>query len=175
MWVVGNSYMSTKQEPEPSNQIYDRPNFLMKDEEALLKLSTSSSGLFNSTNMEYYLTESRVIATTSNLSSNQITDISLDQIVSVDEQRDNVLLKYIMGGSFALAGVIALLVNASDLLGVSLILGGLLGIVGAYLNKSTGYVITTPNPDVSMELNVTGNSPKTQKFIDRVRKEARRR
>ena len=167
--------MSTKQQSESSNELHDRPNFLMEDEEALLKLSTKASGLFNSTNMEYYLTESRVVATTSNLSSNQITDISLNQIVSVDEQRDNVLLKYIMGSSFALAGFIALLVDLSSLLGVSLILGGVLGLVAAYLSKSTGYVITTPNPDVSMELNVTGNSPKTRKFIDRVRKEARRR
>lgn len=167
--------MSTNQQSESSNELHDRPNFLMEDEEALLKLSTKASGLFNSTNMEYYLTESRVVATTSNLSSNQITDISLNQIVSVDEQRDNVLLKYIMGSSFALAGFIALLVDLSSLLGVSLILGGVLGLVAAYLSKSTGYVITTPNPDVSMELNVTGNSPKTRKFIDRVRKEARRR
>lgn len=168
--------MSTEQQPESNNQLNDRPNFLLESENVILKLSTKSKSIFDSTDMEYYLTDSRVIATTSNLSSNQLSDISLDQIVGVDEKKDNVLLQYVMGSSFILGGIImSLMIAGSELLGISLILGGLFVIVASYLKKSTGYVITTPNPDVSIELNVARNSPKTRKFIDRVRKEARRR
>lgn len=168
--------MSTEQQSKQDNQLHNRPNFLMENENVLLKLVTNSNSIFSSTKKRYYLTDSRVIVTTSDLSSNQMTDITLDQVVSVDEKKDNVLLKYIMGGFLILIGVImALMVDGSGILGISLILGGLFAIVGSYLNKSAGYIITTPNPDVSMELNVAGNSPKTRKFIDGVRKEARRR
>lgn len=169
--------MSTEQQPDQNNQLHNRPDFLLENENALLKLVTKSNSIFSSTKMKYYLTDSRVIATKSNLSSSQITDISLDQIVSVDEKKDNVLLKYILGGFIVLLGIVLVPMADSELnlLGGCLILGGLFGIILTYFNKSTGYVITTPNPDVSMELNVAGNSPKTRKFVDRVRKEARRR
>ncbi|WP_123621985.1 hypothetical protein [Halorubrum sp. CSM-61] len=168
--------MSTEQQSESNNQLNDRPNFLLENENIILKLSTKSKSVFDSTDMEYYLTDSRVIATTSNLSSNQLSDISLDQIVGVDEKTDNIIVQLITGGSFIVGGIImSLVVTGSELLGLLSILGGLFIIVASYLQKSTGYVITTPNPDVSIELNVARNSPKTRKFIDRVRKEARRR
>lgn len=169
--------MSTEQHPDQNNQLHNRPEFLLENENALLQLLTKSDNIFSSAKMKYYLTYSRVIATKSNLSSSQITDISLDQIVSVDEKKDNVLLKYILGGFMVLLGsiLVPMADSGSNLLGGSLILGGLLGIILVYFNKSTGYVIKTTNPDVSMELNVAGNSPKTRKFVDRVRKEARRR
>lgn len=174
MRFIDDNHMATEQQPERDNQLHNRPNFLIESENVLLKLVTKSNGGFSSTKMEYYLTDTRVIATTSSLSSNKITDISLDQIVSVDEKKDNVLLQYIMGGFFVLAGMFSVS-SGSESLGAALILGGLFVIVVSYLNKTTGYIITTPNPDVSMELNVARNSPKTRKFIDRVRKEARRR
>lgn len=151
---------------------------MLDNETALLRLRTRSRSIFSSTVMEYYLTDSRVIATKSNLSSNRLRDISLDQVVSVDEKEDTVLLQYITGALLVLMGVIMVPVvggSASGILGGLLILFGLSAIIFGYFNKSTGYIIKTPNPDVSMELNVARNSPKTRKFIDRVRKEARRK
>lgn len=169
--------MPTEQQKQ-DNTLHDRPDFLLDDENVKLQLVTKSKNTFSSSEMEYYLTDSRVIATKSDLSSNRIRDISLDQIVSVDEEKDNVLIQYIAGGVFILMGVTmtVLAPNSSTIgIGILSILVGSYSIIYAYRNRATGYVIKTPNPDVSLGLNVTGNSPKTQKFVDSVRKEARRK
>jgi hypothetical protein len=159
---------NSRTEYQQRQQVENRPNFLLDDEKVI---STFKIRRLFGTSYEYYLTDKRVVETTSDLSSSHLIDIPLEKIISIDEKDANILATLIFDVIVIAAGVFfALYIPQGIIFSIPLVLFVLFISVLALLQS--GFEIKTANPDVSMQ--ISSRRSGIQDFIREVRKESRR-
>jgi len=159
---------NSQTEYQQRQQTGNKPKFLLEDEKVISTFKISR--LFR-TSYEYYLTDKRVVETTSDLSSSHLIDIPLEKIISIDEKDANILATLIYDVLVIGLGVFFVLyIPQGIIFAIPLVLFVI--VVSVFALLQSGFEIKTANPDVSMQ--ISSRRSGIQDFIAEVRKESRR-
>jgi hypothetical protein len=154
----------------------DTPEFLYDDEHIKQSLVVGSRGLLNTAEDTYYLTNKRVIKESSSISSEEMTDIRNEEIISIQESRPTGAWLYLLLGTFLiLSGIGYFFIEGSILLPAVSVVAGIIFILSfirqTLFAKTSIFKIKTSNPDVSMNIIINGTNQNTKSFISSVRNE----